>query len=892
MAKKVVETPLMKQYFEMKQQHPDAVLLFRVGDFYETFCDDAITASEILGITLTRRANGAAASIELAGFPHHALDTYLPKLVRAGKRVAICEQLEDPKTTKTLVKRGITELVTPGVALTDNVLDHKENNFVAAIHFARNASARGTAGVAFLDISTGEFLAAEGPMEYIDKLLGNFAPKEVLVERGNKGRLEEFFTGRYLASELDDWIFTDQSANERLLKQFETSSLKGFGIGRMPLAVVAAGAILHYLDITKHTRTSHIVALRRIEEDAFVRLDKFTVRNLELLHSLGEEGRSLLDVIDRTVSPMGARMLRRWVSFPLKDPAKINARLDAIEYFFRNPDVRDAIVENLGSIGDLERLISKVATLRITPREVVQMRHALGAIEPVKLMLEQADCPTLRTLGEQLNPCAAIRSRIEKEIVDDAPNQLNRGNVVRQGVNAELDELREMAYQGKDYLMRVQRRESEATGITSLKIGYNNVYGYYIEVTNTHRDKVPSDWIRKQTLVNAERYITQELKEYEEKILNAQERIEILETAIYNALVASLSDYVTAIQADSHLVATLDCLQGLTRVALENRYNRPVVDDSLVIDIREGRHPVIEKELPIGTPYITNSVVLDPEATQVMMITGPNMSGKSALLRSTALNVLLAQIGSFVAAESAHIGVVDKVFTRVGASDNISLGESTFMVEMNEAASILNNMSARSLILFDELGRGTSTYDGISIAWAIVEYINRSPLRPKTLFATHYHELNEMEATYPGVVNYNVSVKEIDGKVVFLRKLQRGGSEHSFGIHVAKLAGMPRDIVKRAASVLRQLERANRHSVAEKAGMAETGSEAATKGPKPARANTAAIDSAPMQMTFFQLDDPVLTQIRDEILNLDIDNLSPLQALNKLSDIRSILTGK
>lgn len=892
MAKKVVETPLMKQYFEMKQQHPDAVLLFRVGDFYETFCDDAITASEILGITLTRRANGAAASIELAGFPHHALDTYLPKLVRAGKRVAICEQLEDPKTTKTLVKRGITELVTPGVALTDNVLDHKENNFVAAIHFARNASARGTAGVAFLDISTGEFLAAEGPMEYIDKLLGNFAPKEVLVERGNKGRLEEFFTGRYLASELDDWIFTDQSANERLLKQFETSSLKGFGIGRMPLAVVAAGAILHYLDITKHTRTSHIVALRRIEEDAFVRLDKFTVRNLELLHSLGEEGRSLLDVIDRTVSPMGARMLRRWVSFPLKDPAKINARLDAIEYFFRNPDVRDAIVENLGSIGDLERLISKVATLRITPREVVQMRHALGAIEPVKLMLEQADCPTLRTLGEQLNPCAAIRSRIEKEIVDDAPNQLNRGNVVRQGVNAELDELREMAYQGKDYLMRVQRRESEATGITSLKIGYNNVYGYYIEVTNTHRDKVPSDWIRKQTLVNAERYITQELKEYEEKILNAQERIEILETAIYNALVASLSDYVTAIQADSHLVATLDCLQGLTRVALENRYNRPVVDDSLVIDIREGRHPVIEKELPIGTPYITNSVVLDPEATQVMMITGPNMSGKSALLRSTALNVLLAQIGSFVAAESAHIGVVDKIFTRVGASDNISLGESTFMVEMNEAASILNNMSARSLILFDELGRGTSTYDGISIAWAIVEYINHSPLRPKTLFATHYHELNEMEATYPGVVNYNVSVKEIDGKVVFLRKLQRGGSEHSFGIHVAKLAGMPRDIVKRAASVLRQLERANRHSVAEKAGMAETGSEAATKGPKPARANTAAIDSAPMQMTFFQLDDPVLTQIRDEILNLDIDNLSPLQALNKLSDIRSILTGK
>jgi len=897
MAKKVVETPLMKQYFEMKQQHPDAVLLFRVGDFYETFCDDAITTSEILGITLTRRANGAASSIELAGFPHHALDTYLPKLVRAGKRVAICEQLEDPKLTKTLVKRGITELVTPGVAMNDNVLDHKENNFLAAVHFPKGAG-KAVIGVAFLDISTGEFLTAEGTAEYVDKLLGNFAPKEVLVERGNKPRLEECFTGRYLSFELEDWIFTDQSANDRLLKQFETTSLKGFGIHNMPMAVVASGAILHYLDITRHTRTGHISALRRIEEDTFVRLDKFTVRNLELLHSLGDEGKSLLDVIDRTVSPMGARMLRRWVSFPLKDPVKINGRLDAVEFFFKNPGLREELREHLESIGDLERLISKVATLRITPREVVQMRHALTAVEPIKTMLENVDCPTLRAIGEQLNPCALMRDRIAREIVDDAPSQLNRGNdVIRAGVDSELDELRDIAFRGKDYLLNVQRRESEATGIPSLKIGYNNVFGYYIEVTNTHKDKVPAEWIRKQTLVNAERYITQELKEYEEKILTAQERIGIIETRLYNELVSSLAEYVTAIQADAHLIAMLDCLVGLTRVALENKYNRPVVDDSLVIDIREGRHPVIEKELPIGEPYIANSIRLDPSETQVMMITGPNMSGKSALLRSTALNVLLAQIGSFVAADSAHIGVVDKIFTRVGASDNISLGESTFMVEMNEAASILNNMSARSLILFDELGRGTSTYDGISIAWAIVEYINSSSLRPKTLFATHYHELNEMEEAYPGVVNYNVSVKEIDGKVVFLRKLARGGSEHSFGIHVAKLAGMPKAIVERAANVLRQLEAANRHSPlssGEEAPAPASGAVAAKgkKSPRSAKASTSAIGTAGMQLSFFQLDDPVLKQIRDELLNLDIDNLSPLQALNKLSDIRSIITGK
>ena len=811
MAKKVAETPLMKQYFEMKQKHPDAVLLFRVGDFYETFCDDAITTSEILGITLTRRANGSASSIELAGFPHHALDTYLPKLVRAGKRVAICEQLEDPKLTKKTRKTWHHRACNTRGGDERQRARPPRKQFPRRRAFHKRKCQNGI-GVAFLDISTGEFLTAEGPAEYIDKLLGNFSPKEVLVERGNRQRLDDSFTGRYLAFELEDWIFTDQSAMERLLKQFETSSLKGFGINKMPAAIVASGAILHYLDITRHTRTGHITRLSRIEEDTFVRLDKFTIRNLELLNPLGEDGKSLLDIIDRTVSPMGARMLRRWVTFPLKDPKKINARLDALEYFFKNPDDRENLREQLERIGDLERLIAKVAACRISPREVVQVRNALTAIEPIKATLEQAESAPLKAIGEQLNPCALMRDRIAAEIVDEAPNQLNRGNVIKPGVDTELDQLREIAYQGKDYLLKIQRREVEATGITSLKIGYNNVFGYYIEVTNTHKDKVPQQWIRKQTLVNAERYITQELKEYEEKILTAQERIEIIETRLYNDLVNRLAEYVTAILADAQLLARIDCLLSLTRVAIENKYNRPVVDDSLKIDIREGRHPVIEKELPVGVPYISNSVCLDNDDTQIMMITGPNMSGKSALLRSTALNVLLAQIGSFVAAESAHIGVVDKIFTRVGASDNISLGESTFMVEMNEAASILNNMSRRSLILFDELGRGTSTYDGISIAWAIVEHINASPLRPKTLFATHYHELNEMEESYPGVVNFNVAVKEIDGKVVFLRKLARGGSEHSFGIHVAKLAGMPRAIVERAANVLRQLEEANRHS--------------------------------------------------------------------------------
>ncbi len=872
MAKTIVETPLMKQYLEMKQKHPDAVLLFRVGDFYETFSDDAIAASEILGITLTRRANGSAQHVELAGFPHHALDTYLPKLVRAGKRVAICEQLEDPKLTKKLVKRGITELVTPGVSINDNILNHRENNFVAAVHFTRTGC-----GVSFLDISTGEFLTAEGTNDYIDKLLGNFAPKEVLIERGNRGKFEETFTARYLTFELDDWIFTEETAMDRLLKQFETRNLKGFGIHRMTSAIIASGAILHYLDITQHTQISHITNLSRIEEDKYVRLDKFTVRNLELIDSLGDEGKSLLSVIDRTVSPMGARMLRRWVLFPLKDVKAINSRLDVVEYFFRHPDQREAIKEYLEQVGDLERLISKVAVGRITPREVVQMRNALTAIEPIKTLCMSAEQDALRSIGEQLNPCTLMRDRIAREIVDDAPTAINKGTIIRSGVDAELDELREIAYQGKDYLLKVQAREIEATGITSLKIGYNNVFGYYIEVTNTHKDKVPADWIRKQTLVNAERYITQELKEYEEKILGAQERIAIIETRLYNELVSRLAEYIPAIQLDASLIARLDCLTAFTRVAMENRYNRPVVDDSLAIEIVEGRHPVIEKELPPGEPYISNSVSLSNSGTQVMMITGPNMSGKSALLRQTALNVLMAQIGCYVAADSARIGIVDKIFTRVGASDNISLGESTFMVEMNEAASILNNMSERSLILFDELGRGTSTYDGISIAWAIVEHIHEyGKIHPKTLFATHYHELNEMEKSFSRVVNYNVSVKEINGKVVFLRKLARGGSEHSFGIHVAKLAGMPPAIVQRADQVLHQLESNNRKE-----------SDAIHKN-----LNDVAEGRQGMQLSFFQLDDPVLSQVRDEILDLDINNLTPMSALNKLHDIKKIITGK
>ncbi|MBD5246182.1 MAG: DNA mismatch repair protein MutS [Barnesiella sp.] len=871
MAKKIVETPLMKQYLEMKQKHPDAILLFRVGDFYETFSDDAVSASEILGITLTRRANGAASSVELAGFPHHALDTYLPKLVRAGRRVAICEQLEDPKLTKKLVKRGITELVTPGVTLNDNVLDHRENNFLAAIHLGKS-----NVGVAFLDISTGEFLTTEGKEEYVDKLLASFAPKELLTIRGSRQKLDQILTSRYLTYELDDWIFTDDTARERLLKQFETSTLKGFGVGNMPSAIIASGAILHYLDITRHTNTSHISSLNRIEQNKYVRMDRFTVRNLELLESFNHEGKSLLSVIDRTVTPVGARLLRRWISFPLKDVTAINQRLDVVEYFFRNPEQRDEIRENLEQVGDIERLTSKVSFARITPREVVQLRNALRAILPVKELCRQADLPVLRAIGEQMNPCEEVREKISREIVDDPPAAVKNGNVIRPGVSAELDELREIAFKGKDYLRAIQQREIELTGIPSLKIGYNNVFGYYIEVTNTHKDKVPESWIRKQTLVNAERYITPELKEYEEKILGAEEKIASIEAQLYSELIAYISNFTATIQMDAQLVARLDVLSAFTRVAMENHYCRPVVDDSLTLNIVEGRHPVIERQLPAGTPYIANTVDLDNEKTQVMMITGPNMSGKSALLRSVALNVLMAQIGCFVAADSARIGVVDKIFTRVGASDNLSQGESTFMVEMTEAASILNNMSQRSLILFDELGRGTSTYDGISIAWSIVEHIhNYGNLHPKTLFATHYHELNEMEKSNPRVVNFNVSVKEIDGKVVFMRKLARGGSEHSFGIHVAKLAGMPKSIVTRATQVLHQMEKANASSPAE--------SVSAIQQP---------YTDGGVQLSFFQLDDPVLTQIRDQILNLDINNLTPMEALNRLHGIKQIITGK
>ena len=868
MAKEIVETPLMKQYFEMKAKHPDAVLLFRVGDFYETFSSDAITASEILGITLTRRANGVAQSVELAGFPHHALDTYLPKLVRAGKRVAICEQLEDPKLTKKLVKRGITELVTPGVSINDNILNHRENNFLAAVHFGKKA-----VGVAFLDISTGEFLTAEGTADYVDKLLGNFAPKEVLIERSFRQQFNDTFTSRYLTFELEDWIFTEESATDRLLKHFETRNLKGFGIASMHSAIVASGAILCYLDITQHTHIGHITALSRIEEERYVRLDKFTVRNLELLDSMCDDGKSLLSVIDRTLSPMGARLLRRWLLFPLKDVPQINSRLDVVEHFFRDTEGRELLKQQLELIGDLERLISKVAVCRITPRELVQLKNSLVAIAPVKELCSTSGNEVLRRIGEQLNPCSIIRDRIEREINPDAPNQIQRGNVIRDGVNSELDELRNISHSSKDYLMKMQQRESEITGIPSLKIGFNNVFGYYIEVRNTHKEKVPQEWIRKQTLVSAERYVTQELKDYEEKIIGAEDRIQVLEQQLFNELVNAVSEYIPAIQLDSNLIARLDCLSAFTRVAIENHYNRPVLDDSLDIDIVEGRHPVIERQLPLGERYVSNSIHLGNDSQQIIMITGPNMAGKSALLRQTALITLMAQIGSFVPAESAKIGVVDKIFTRVGASDNISLGESTFMVEMTEAASILNNISPRSLILFDELGRGTSTYDGISIAWSIVEYIHENPkAHAKTLFATHYHELNEMENTYKRIANYNVSVKEINGKVVFVRKLVKGGSEHSFGIHVAKIAGMPPSIVKRANEVLKQLEANHR-------------SDATTPQVTPKQ-------EGGVQLSFFQLDDPVLCQVRDEILHADINNLTPMEALNKLHEIKKIITGR
>lgn len=870
----VILTPMMKQFFELKAKHPDAIMLFRCGDFYETYSEDAVTASEILGITLTKRANGQGKTVEMAGFPHHALDTYLPKLIRAGRRVAICDQLEDPKTTKKLVKRGITELVTPGVAINDNVLSYKENNFLAAVHFGKTAC-----GIAFLDISTGEFLTAEGQTDYIDKLLNNFAPKEVLFERGKKPMFEGNFGNKFCTFELDDWVFTEVSARERLLKHFETKNLKGFGVEHLKNGIIASGAILQYLDMTQHYQISHITSLARIEADRYVRLDKFTVRSLELLGSMNDGGTSLLDVIDHTICPMGARLLKRWVVFPLKDVKPINERLDVVEYFFREPDFKDFIEEKLHFIGDLERIISKAAVGRISPREMVQLKVALQAIEPIKNACLNADNDSLHRIGEQLNLCVSIRDKIAKEIAADPPLLVNKGGVIADGVNKELDELRQIAYSGKDYLLHIQQRESEITGIPSLKVAYNNVFGYYIEVRNAHKDKVPAEWIRKQTLVNAERYITQELKEYEEKILGAEDKILVLETRLYNELVAELAEFIPAIQIDANQIARLDCLLSFANVARQNRYIRPVVADDDVLDIKQGRHPVIEKQLPAGEKYIANDVFLDTETQQIIIITGPNMAGKSALLRQTALITIMAQIGCFVPAESAHVGLVDKVFTRVGASDNISVGESTFMVEMNEAADILNNLSPRSLVLFDELGRGTSTYDGISIAWAIVEHIHEhKKARARTLFATHYHELNDMEEIYSRIKNYNVSVKEIDNKVIFLRKLERGGSEHSFGIHVAKMAGMPKSIVKRASEILRQLEKENRQ---------EGISVGNTSGGKAQRQQQDGV-----QLSFFQLDDPVLCQIRDEILHLDVDRLTPIEALNKLNDIKKIVRGK
>lgn len=864
-------TPMMKQFLDLKAKHPDAVMLFRCGDFYETYSTDAIIAAEILGITLTKRANGKGKTIEMAGFPHHALDTYLPKLIRAGKRVAICDQLEDPKTTKKLVKRGITELVTPGVSINDNVLNYKENNFLAAVHFGKSAC-----GIAFLDISTGEFLTAEGPFDYVDKLLNNFAPKEVLFERGKRGMFEGNFGSKFFTFELDDWVFTESSSREKLLKHFETKNLKGFGVEHLKNGIVASGAILQYLDMTEHTQVGHITSLARIEEDKYVRLDKFTVRSLELIGSMNDGGSSLLNVIDKTISPMGARLLKRWMVFPLKDEKPINDRLNVVEYFFRKPDFRELIEDELHRIGDLERIISKVAVGRVSPREVVQLKVALQAIEPIKEACRQADNPSLNRIGEQLNLCISIRDRIKKEINNDPPLLINKGGVIKDGVNPELDELRQIAYSGKDYLLQIQQRESELTGIPSLKIAYNSVFGYYIEVRNVHKDKVPQEWIRKQTLVNAERYITQELKEYEEKILGAEDKILVLETRLYTELVQALSEFIPAIQINANQIARIDCLLSFANVAKENNYIRPVIEDSDVLDIRQGRHPVIEKQLPIGEKYIANDVMLDNATQQIIIITGPNMAGKSALLRQTALITLLAQIGSFVPAESAHIGLVDKIFTRVGASDNISVGESTFMVEMNEASDILNNVSSRSLVLFDELGRGTSTYDGISIAWAIVEYIHEHPkAKARTLFATHYHELNEMEKSFKRIKNYNVSVKEVDNKVIFLRKLERGGSEHSFGIHVAKMAGMPKSIVKRANEILKQLESDNRQQGISGKPLAEVSE-----------------NRGGMQLSFFQLDDPVLCQIRDEILNLDVNNLTPIEALNKLNDIKKIVRGK
>ena len=865
-------TPMMKQFFDFKAKYPDALLLFRCGDFYETYCDDAVKAARVLGITLTRRNNGAGTKgDEMAGFPHHALDTYLPKLVRAGMRVAICDQLEDPKLTKKLVKRGITELVTPGVAMQDNVLNYKENNFLAAVHFGRSAF-----GVAFLDISTGEFLTGEGTQDYVEKLIGNFQPKEVLYNREQRRDFERLFGSKMCVFELDDWVFTEQTALQKLLKHFEVKSLKGFGIDHLKNGIVAAGAILQYLEQTLHTQIAHITRLQRIEEEQFVRLDKFTIRSLELVETMQEGGQSLLNVIDRTVSPMGSRMLRRWVVFPLKNPQPINERLDMVEYFFRHPDFRQCVDEELHRVGDLERIVSKVATGRVSPREVVQLRTALLAIEPIRQACLEAENDAIRRVGERLALCQEARDRIGRELVADPPQLVQRGGVIAAGVDPELDELRQIAYSGKDYLLKIQEREARQTGIASLKIGYNNVFGYYLEVRNTYKNSVPQDWIRKQTLAQAERYITQELKEYEEKILGAEEKILSIEARLFAALVQALQQFIPQIQTNASLLARIDCLLSNAKTAEENRYVRPVVADDEVIDITQGRHPVIERQLPVGEEYVPNDIRLDADKQQIMMITGPNMAGKSALLRQTALIVLMAQMGSFVPAEAARIGLVDKIFTRVGASDNISLGESTFMVEMTEAANILNNVTPRSLVLFDELGRGTSTYDGISIAWAIVEYLHENNrAKARTLFATHYHELNEMEKSFARIKNYNVSVKEAGGKVIFVRKLERGGSEHSFGIHVAEIAGMPKSIVKRANIILKQLEADN----------AQVGIAG-----KP----TAQISQSRegMQLSFFQLDDPVLSQVRDEILGLDVNNLTPLEALNKLNDIKKIVSGK
>jgi len=862
---KYVETPLMKQYYSVKAKHPDAMLLFRVGDFYETFGEDAIKASEILGITLTRRANGAASFVELAGFPYHALDTYLPRLVRAGQRIAICEQLEDPKLAKKIVKRGITELITPGVSLNDNVLHHKENNFLAAIHIDKKI-----AGVAFLDISTGEFLAGEGSIEYVDQLLSNFQPKEVLFEKRKKELFEESLSQKFYTYKLDDWMFTHEAAYDRLVKQFETSSLKGFGIENLQYGIIAAGAILYYLDITQHSQLAHITGISRIDAEKYVWLDKFTVRNLELFHPLYEGAKTLTDILDRTISPMGGRLLRRWISLPLKELKPINERLDIVSNLIGDAELRSEVSNCLRQTGDLERLVSKIAVNRINPREMVQLKRALESLDQLKNICEKYGSPPLVLIAGQINPCKAVVERIARELNEDPPVQIIRGNVIAPGVNAELDELRNILYKGKDYLTELQTREIKNTGIPSLKVGFNNVFGYYIEVRNTHKDKVPQGWIRKQTLVSAERYITEELKQYEDKILGAEEKIIELETKIFNDLVLSLYDYIPVIQLNASIAAKIDALQSFATVSVENNYVRPVLDDSKRIEIIEGRHPVIEKQLPPGELYVPNDVYLDDNEQQIIILTGPNMSGKSALLRQTALIVLMAQTGCFVPAAEAKIGIVDKIFTRVGASDNISLGESTFMVEMNETASILNNLSDRSLILLDEIGRGTSTYDGISIAWAIVEYLHESVLRPKTLFATHYHELNEMENSFMRVKNYNVSVKELDNRVIFLRKIKRGGSEHSFGIHVARMAGMPKSIVKRADEILKELEQShNRQELTRPIEEIITRREG-------------------LQLSFFQLDDPVLAQIRDEIKGIDINNLTPIEALNKLYNIQKL----